>query len=86
MRQQDGGNDTADVEENLRRQQNARQEYAELELPRVEAVEHPAFNRRREKLGATDPDQQDGCHHRDDDRERLLRVVLALLGQKTGIN
>ncbi len=59
---------------------------AELHLLGREAVEHPAGELRGEDLGQDGAGDEHRGHHGDDDGESFLRVVLALFGQKTGID
>ena len=86
MRQQDGGNHAADVEENLSGQQNAREIHAKLDLLRRKTVKHPAHELGSENLSNHCSDNHHHCHDRDDDGKSLLRVSVTLFGKESRID
>jgi len=86
MGKQDGGDDSSDIKEDLRREQDAREMNTELQLLGREAVEHPAGELRGEDFGYDGAGDEHRGHHSDDDGESLLGVVLALLRQKAGVD
>jgi len=59
---------------------------AEIDLLWCEAGEHPAHELGREDLGQDGAGDQHGGHHGDDDGESLLRILLALFREETGVD
>lgn len=86
MGEQHGRDDSADIEENLRREQDASEMNAEAHLLRVEAAEHPTGELRCEDFGDDRPGDEHGGHDGDDDGESFLRVLLAFFGEKSRID
>ena len=92
VRQQHRRNHSAYVKENLRRQENPSEMNAKLNLlrrkppVRTRGAHKPAHKLRRKYLRQNRSYNQHRRHHRDDDGKRLLRVRLAVLGQKSRIN
>ena len=86
VREQDRRNDSANIKEDLRRQQDAREMNAEPHLLGREAVEHPAGELRREDLGQDGAGDEHRGHHGNDDGESFLRILLALFRQKPGVD
>src|SRR6202050_5825094 len=73
-REQDRRYHTADIKENLRRQQNAREVYAQIDLILRKSLHKPAYKLWRKNLGPNRPHNHHGGHHRDNDGECFLRV------------
>ena len=86
VREQHRGNDSSNIKEDLRGQKNAREMNAESQLLGREAVEHPTGELRGEDLGEDGACDQHRGHHRNDDGESFLGVLLALFRQKPGID
>ncbi len=85
-RKQHRGHDAADVEEDLRRQQDAGEVNAEIELIGVETAEQVALDLRSEDFGEDGADPQHDRHHGDDDGEGLLRVLFFVLREEAGVD
>ena len=86
VREQDGGHDSANVEENLRGQKNAREMNAKVDLIRLEVFDEPAHELGRVDFREDRAHDHYRGHDRDDDGECFLRVVVALLGQESRID
>ena len=86
MREQNRRNHSANVEEDLGGEKNARQMNTEIDLLGSEAGKHPADELGSEDFGQDGAGNQHGGHHGDNDRESLLRVVLAFFGEEAGVD
>ena len=86
VRRQHRRHDSADIEEQLRRQQNARQIDAKPVLLRRKVRRNRRDNLRREKLGSHDPDHQHCRHDADDRRKSPVRLLLFLVRQVSRVD
>src|ERR1700733_4304112 len=71
VREQDGGDHSANVKENLCRQQNAGEMDGEVYLCERETAKHPAHKLRRKNLRENGACNHHRSHHGNDDRESL---------------
>ncbi len=76
--------DAAGKEAQLRGQQNAREQHAEIGLVRVEAVEPPAHVPGGEDFGENDGRAQHQVHGGEDDGERALAFGIAARPRDSG--
>src|SRR5579885_1228045 len=72
VREEDGGDDSSDIKEDLGRQENASEMDAEVDLVGREILYVPVQELRGEDLGENCADDHHGGHHRDDDGKRFL--------------
>ncbi len=86
MRQQDCGDNSSDVKEDLRRQQNAGQMDGQVHLRWRESVKHPAHELRREDFSNDRPHDHYCAHDRNNYGKGLLRIGIAFFRQETRID
>ena len=86
VREQNGGDNSSDVKEDLRRQQNAGQMDGQVHLRGGKAVKHPAHKLRREDFSNDRPHDHYCAHDRNNYGEGLLRVGIALFRQEPRID